>query len=165
MTYQFFLTTFDQAETADLDAMNYELAEIYAAMGQRPERQQTDLRVQAAALRNSGGDRQPAHRRGRPMPCRGKLQRRRYGRAQRRVVCVRPRQPVCDAGLPPDRRDRHRQADCCNTNAKAGKSGMASGRPERNYTIERSIPESACTLSFTKTTIPRRYVPWQEVAA
>jgi len=25
--------------------------------------------------------------------------------------------------------------------------------------------ESTCTISFTKTTIPRRYVPWQEVAA
>jgi DNA invertase Pin-like site-specific DNA recombinase len=48
----------------------------------------------------------------------------------------------------------------------------------RNYTIRIWLPdaenllfsqfmetESTCTISFTKTTIPRRYVPWQEVAA
>lgn len=48
----------------------------------------------------------------------------------------------------------------------------------RRYTLEIWLPdaanllfrefvgsESTCTISFTKTTIPRRYVPWQEVAA
>lgn len=34
------------------------------------------------------------------------------------------------------------------------------------YEIRESVSfESTCTISFTKTTIPRRYVPWQEVAA
>ncbi len=38
-------------ETADLDAMNHELEQIYAAISSTPDRQQADLRVQAAALR------------------------------------------------------------------------------------------------------------------
>lgn len=34
------------------------------------------------------------------------------------------------------------------------------------YEIRQSLlHESACTISFTKTTIPRRSVPWQDVAA
>jgi uncharacterized membrane protein len=38
-------------ETTNLDVMNHELGQIYAAMGRTPERQQADRRVQAAALR------------------------------------------------------------------------------------------------------------------
>jgi len=38
-------------ETADLDAMNHELEQIYAAISSTPDGQQADLRVQAAALR------------------------------------------------------------------------------------------------------------------
>lgn len=36
---------------ADLDAMNHELEQLYAALGSAPASQQADLRVQAAALR------------------------------------------------------------------------------------------------------------------
>jgi uncharacterized membrane protein len=38
-------------EAADLDAMNHELEQLYAAMSSTPDVQQADLRVQAAALR------------------------------------------------------------------------------------------------------------------
>ncbi|HJZ47120.1 MAG TPA: DUF1269 domain-containing protein [Roseiflexaceae bacterium] len=38
-------------DVADLDAMNHELAQIYAAMSSAPAAQQEDLRVQAAAVR------------------------------------------------------------------------------------------------------------------
>jgi len=38
-------------EAADLDPMNHELEQIYAAMSSAPDWQQADLRVQAAALR------------------------------------------------------------------------------------------------------------------
>jgi uncharacterized membrane protein len=38
-------------EAADLDAMNHELEQIYAAMSSTPDWQQADLRAQAAALR------------------------------------------------------------------------------------------------------------------
>jgi len=38
-------------EAADLDAMNHELEQIYAAISSTPDRQQADLRVQAAGLR------------------------------------------------------------------------------------------------------------------
>jgi uncharacterized membrane protein len=38
-------------ETADLDAMNHELEQLYAAISSTPDWQQADLRVQAAALR------------------------------------------------------------------------------------------------------------------
>jgi uncharacterized membrane protein len=38
-------------ETADLDAMNHELEQLYTAISSTPDWQQADLRVQAAALR------------------------------------------------------------------------------------------------------------------
>ena len=50
-------------------------------------------------------------------------------------------------------------------NWQAAKASIAVLAKLEPHIIAGGHGERACTLSFTKTTIPRRYVPWQEAAA
>jgi len=50
-------------------------------------------------------------------------------------------------------------------NWQAAKASIAVLAKLEPHIIAGGHGERACILSFTKTTIPRRYVPWQEAAA